>query len=98
MSTGEGRYSGCAELTRVERDGRPVRYLAPRILPLGSTVAQGASSAVAADEVQRLDLFAYRRLGNALLAYRVCDANDAMDPLSLCEPAGHLLRVPGSAV
>ncbi|HUN79656.1 MAG TPA: hypothetical protein VMU32_12080 [Solirubrobacteraceae bacterium] len=98
MSSGEGRYKGCAELTRVERDGRIVRYLAPRILPPGSTVARGAPSAVAAEEVDRLDLFTQRRLGNPLLAHRVCDANDAMDPLRLCRPAGRLLRLPGSAL
>jgi hypothetical protein len=95
---GGGRYRGCTELTRLDRDGRRVRYLAPRILPLGSTVAQGPPSIVAADEVHRLDLFAYRRLGNPLLAYRICDANDAIDPLTLCAPAGRPLLLPRSAL
>jgi hypothetical protein len=95
---GAGRYAGCAELTRVERDGRLVRYLASRILPLGATVARGAPVTVAADEVSRLDLFAYRHLRNPLLAYRVCDANDTIDPFELCARAGRQLRLPGSTL
>jgi hypothetical protein len=98
VSAARSRYADSEQLVRREADGRLARYLAARILPQGSTVAQGATVPVAAGEVDRLDLFVYRQLGNAMLAYRVCDANDAIDPLTLCETAGSLLRVPGSTL
>lgn len=96
--TGVSRYTGCPELTRVEPDGRPVRYLGFRILPQGASIADGPRTAVAADEVDRLDLIAWRRLGNVALAYRIADANDAIDPFAICDRVGQPLNLPGSAL
>lgn len=73
-----------------------MRYLALRILPLGSTVSGGTSTRVQATEVHRLDRVAYRTLSDAGQAWRIADANVAMDPFELCERADTVLQLPGS--
>jgi hypothetical protein len=89
-----GRYDGCRQLVYVSPSGARIPYLAPRILPGGDAVASGASTTVEAGEVHRLDLVAYRALQNAQLAWRIADANDAMDPFELCARRGIPLRLP----
>jgi hypothetical protein len=42
----------------------------------------------------RLDLIAARTLGDPEQFWRVCDANNAMDPLDLTTTLGRVLRVP----
>ena len=42
----------------------------------------------------RLDLIAARTLGDPEQFWRVCDANDAMNPVILTEEPGRTLRVP----
>lgn len=49
-----------------------------------------------ADEVDRLDLVANRTLRDPLQAWRIADANTAMDPLALTRRAGATLQIPGS--
>ena len=93
-----GRYRACAELVAYDAAGRPVRYLAPRILPQGASVASGARASVQADELHRLDLVAHRLLGQSGQAWRIADANDAMDPFALCARAGIQLSVPRSTL
>ena len=43
---------------------------------------------------ERLDLVAYRTLGDPLQFWRIADANDAVNPFDLDEPSGQILRVP----
>lgn len=90
------RYAASAKLERPGPDGRTVRYLAPRILPQPSTVTGGGTTQVRADEVDRLDLVANRTLRDPLQAWRIADANTAMDPLALTRRAGATLQIPGS--
>ncbi len=91
-----GRYASCATLTRSEGAGRAVKYLAIRILPLGETAAGGGSTQVRASELDRLDLVANRTLGDPLQAWRIADANDAIDPFRLCRDAGTVLNLPST--
>jgi hypothetical protein len=42
----------------------------------------------------RLDLIAARTLGDSEQFWRVCDANDAMDPHELTAEPGRAVRVP----
>ncbi|HWT95335.1 MAG TPA: hypothetical protein VN238_20230 [Solirubrobacteraceae bacterium] len=90
------RYATSAKLERCGPDGQTVRYLAPRILPQPATVAGGTSTQVRADEVDRLDLVAARTLRDAQQAWRIADANTAMDPLALTRRSGATLQLPGS--
>jgi hypothetical protein len=88
-----GRYQASQQLSYTSPDGVTVTYLAPRILPPGAA-AGAARTAVGAGEVGRLDLVAYRTLGNALLAWQLADANDAMDPFELVASAEQTMALP----
>jgi hypothetical protein len=73
-------------------DGRIIAYKRRRFLPRGQdlpllvevTVIQG----------DRLDLIAARTLGDPEVFWRICDANNAMNPLDLTALTGQLIRVP----
>lgn len=90
------RYQSSPELTWHDAGGRPVRYRAPRILPQGDAVSSGERTAVGPDEVDRLDLVAYRVLRDPGRAWQIADANDAMNPLDLCRQVGASIRLPRS--
>jgi hypothetical protein len=83
-------------LSRNDASGRPVSYLAPRILPQGSAVSGETATSVLANEVDRLDLIAFRTLRDPARAWQIADANDAMDPFELCRAAGAIVRLPGT--
>jgi hypothetical protein len=89
-----GRYQGGQQLTYTSPQGVTVTYLAPRVLPAGSSAAGGARTTVGAGEAGRLDLVAYRVLGGALQAWQLADANDAMDPFELAAAAGQTMALP----
>jgi len=91
-----GRYDASAERALRLPDGTLVRHLAPRILPIDRPGAEPASTEVRATEVDRLDLVSARTIGDPLLAWRLSDANDAMDPFDLCDRPGRVLRLPAS--
>ena len=42
----------------------------------------------------RLDLIAYNTLGDPEQFWRICDANNAMNPVELTAEAGKTVRVP----
>ena len=73
-------------------DGRIIAYKRRRLLPHGEdlpllvevTVMQG----------DRLDLIAARTLGDPEVFWRICDANNSMDPLDLTAIPGRIIRVP----
>lgn len=72
-------------------DGRTVTYKRRRFLPreemqllVEVTVTQG----------DRLDLIASRTLGNPEHFWRICDANNAMNPFDLTAEIGRTLRIP----
>ena len=77
-------------------DGRSVSYVRRRFLPQGDDMPLLAEVSVAQGE--RIDLVSNRTLGDPLAYWRICDANNAMDPMALAQEAsddpGRLLRVP----
>ena len=86
------RYYSIGVTTLTLADGRTVAYVRRRFLPEGGRMPLLAQIAVGDEE--RIDLFAYRTLGDPLAYWRICDANDAMDPQELTTVPGRLLRVP----
>jgi hypothetical protein len=84
------RYYGL-EIETIPQNGVPVAYLTRRFVPPVSrfqllqehTVAQG----------ERLDNITALHLGDPLLFWRVCDANNAMRPDELTETPGRRLRI-----
>ena len=85
------RYAALPTLSYVAGPGRTISHVPARILPQSAALTM--LGAVAPVPGERLDLFAARTLGDALLFWRIADANDAMDPDALIE-AGVPLNVP----
>lgn len=86
------RYYALETTTYTTPDGRVIAYKRRRFLPRGEempllvevTVVQG----------DRLDLVTARTLGDPEQFWRVCDANDAMNPPELMAEPGRTVRVP----
>lgn len=79
------RYEHIADTERTDRLGVTTRYKRMRFIPAveaaaGDTVRQG----------DRPDLVAYRTLGDPEQFWRVCDANEAVEPEELIEPGARL--------
>lgn len=72
-------------------DGREVRYTRRRFLPRAEDMPLLAE--VTVTEGDRLDLITFRTLGDAQHFWRVCDANNAMNPVDLTARIGRKLRV-----
>ncbi|CAL78126.1 conserved hypothetical protein [Bradyrhizobium sp. ORS 278] len=90
------RYANIGTTTMMLPDGRMVSYVRRRFLPRGGQMALLAEVQVAAGE--RIDLISNRTLGDPLAFWRICDANDAMDPQAMvaevAADANRLLRIP----
>jgi hypothetical protein len=86
------RYYDIEAADYISREGKKIRYKRRRFLPkrnelpllMEVTVTQG----------DRLDLIAARALENPEHFWRICDANESMNPFSLTEEIGCVLRVP----
>jgi hypothetical protein len=85
------RYAQVPTASVTDESGRTVAYLTRRFLPDGAALPLLAEVQVGPGE--RLDLFTSRTLGDPEQFWRVCDANDAMNPSAL-EEEGKTLRVP----
>lgn len=86
------RYARLETVQMTLPDGRTVAYKRRRFLPQGRTLPPLA--AVTVIDGDRLDLISDRTLGNALLFWQVCDANDAMKPIELTAEPNRTLRIP----
>src|ERR1051326_8455706 len=73
-------------------DGRVIAYKRRRFLPQGETMPLLAEVTVTQND--RLDLITGRTLGDPEHFWRVCDANNAMNPFDLTAEPGATLRVP----
>ena len=73
-------------------DGRVVRYKRLRLLPQSD--AAPAAGALVVQVGDRLDSLAARYLGSGELYWRICDANDVVDPSALVLPPDARLRAP----
>lgn len=85
------RYYNLETATLGTQDGREIAYKRRRFLPQGEmqllvevTVTQG----------DRHDLITARTLDDPEQFWRICDANNAMNPLDLTAEPGSVLRVP----
>jgi hypothetical protein len=86
------RYASIETVTATLPDGRVVAYKRRRFLPQGRAQLLLTEAPVGAAD--RLDLIAARTLGVPEAFWRICDANDAMNPNALESPTGRRLRVP----
>jgi hypothetical protein len=86
------RYATIETARMALPDGRIVAYKRRRFLPQGRSLPVLAEVIVV--DGDRLDLISDRTLGNSLLFWQVCDANDAMKPDDLTAEPNQRLRVP----
>lgn len=87
------RYFGIVIAKYETTDGRETVYLRRRFLP---PVATGTGAEIAEHTVtqgERLDNITARYLGDAEQFWRVCDANNAMQPRELTAEVGRRLRI-----
>ncbi len=85
------RYAKLETATFTTQDGEKVAYVRRRFLPAGESLPLLAEVSLQAGE--RLDLFAFRILGDPLAFWRIAEANNAINPFDL-EQDGTILRVP----
>jgi hypothetical protein len=69
-----------------------ISYVSRRFLPQGDTLPPLVE--VAVTQGDRLDLIATRTIGDPGQYWRICDANNAMNPFDLTAELGTILRVP----
>jgi hypothetical protein len=91
MFDSNSRYAAVETTTLHDADGRAIAYIRRRFLPQGSGMPLLVE--VVVGQGDRLDLITARTLGDPEAFWRVCDANDALDPGEL-EQTGRRLRVP----
>lgn len=83
------RYATVAEHEITDRNGRTIRYKGIRFIPETKaravhTVSQG----------ERLDHIAHRYYKDPERFWRICDANDVMNPDDLVEEPGKKIVIP----
>jgi hypothetical protein len=85
------RYHQIETATLVLSDGTEIIYLRRRFLPSSDRFTLIQEHAVTQGE--RLDNITARYYGDPLQFWRVCDANDAMNPPDLTAEIGRRLRI-----
>jgi len=91
MTDPTSRYANIKTTTLVDKDGDEVRYLLRRFLPDG--LRQPLLTEITVAEGDRLDLIAFRTIGDPVQSWRIADANNAMDPAELTAEPGEVIRV-----
>lgn len=91
MFTHTSRYYSIENAELTAADGRVLTYKRRRFLPQGDR--QTLLIEVVVMDGDRLDLITARTLGDPLHFWRVCDANNAMNPFDLTTEPGRKLRI-----
>jgi hypothetical protein len=84
------RYQGLPTRTLTAPDGKQIIYLSRRLVPQPNRLA--SVSVHTMRDGERLDQVAASFLGDPLLAWRLADANGALDPAELEHP-GRSIRI-----
>ncbi len=85
------RYYALDNATYEDQDGHHIVYKQRRFLPQGSTLP--LLTTVTAGPGDRLDLIAARTIGVSDQFWRICDANNAMNPFQLIDETDGVLRI-----
>ncbi len=85
------RYYALPDAVYEGPDGHPIAYKRRRFLTQGDRMPLLAQVSVGAGD--RLDLIATRTLGAPEHFWRICDANNALNPFDLTDEIGAILRV-----
>jgi nucleoid-associated protein YgaU len=87
----KSRYNTLEDASHTTADGRVLTYKRRRFLPDGKNMPLLVE--VTVTQGDRLDLITARTLGDPEQFWRICDANNTMDPSDLIE-TGRILRIP----
>ena len=85
------RYYSTATCTLVTPSGKTVVYLMRRFLPSANNFATFQVYTVT--QADRLDNIANKFLGDPLAFWRICDANNVMQPEELTQNPGRQIRL-----
>jgi hypothetical protein len=85
------RYASLETVTITLPDGRMATFKRRRFLPSGRDMRLLAEITVT--EGDRLDLLTSRTLGDPEQFWRVCDANDVLNPFEVMEEPGAVVRI-----
>jgi len=85
----ESRYYQLPNLTHRTPDGREIVYKDRRLVPHPPATRQTTLV-----QSERLDLVAARAQGNPLHFWRICDANEELNPFRIQEKSGRVLKLP----
>jgi hypothetical protein len=88
----KSRYYALETATYTTGDGKAIAYKRRRFLPQQKD--QQLLAEIQVEQSDRLDLISNRTLGDPEQFWRICDANDAMNPFDLTAEPGLHLRVP----
>ena len=86
------RYYSIETTTLTLPDGREVAYKRRRFLPDGMNMP--LLTEVTITQGDRLDLITARTLGDPEQFWRVCDANNVIDPFEFIDEIGRIVRIP----
>jgi hypothetical protein len=86
------RYHHIETATYQAANGQVITYKKRRFLPQGEQLPLLVE--VTLSEGDRLDLVAVRTIGDPQQFWRICDANNTMNPFALTSEVGRTLRVP----
>jgi len=89
MFSKSSRYYALRDLTYRAPDGRKIVYKERRLVPKSP-----AGSEMTLAQSDRLDLMAGRVLGDPSQFWRLCDANEELDPFELEAAAGRAVKIP----
>ena len=94
MDDFESRYAAVPRGTIEDESGTRVTYFRRRILPSQAEHAVPRRTVDWTEMPERLDLLAASTLGDAFAFWRICDANDAMNPFDLVAECEGRLEIP----
>jgi hypothetical protein len=86
------RYASLSTAEYTMSDGRKIVYQRRRFLPQGETRLSLTTLSVTQDD--RLDRITNDTLGDPEQFWQICDANNAMNPLTLLSEPVQELRIP----
>ena len=91
MFENNSRYLNIETTSHKMPDGRSVAYKRRRFLPRPESMPTLVE--LRTSQGDRLDLIAYRTLGDPEQFWRICDANNTLDPRELTREANTRVRI-----
>lgn len=85
------RYYVLEQASYIDKNGHEEKYIRRRFIPANS---KAPFSEVTVQQGERMDQISARVLGDPLQFWRICDANEGEEPLSLSAEEGRRIKVP----